>query len=198
MAQLSYEWKGWDETHACRLFQWFHDDLMEALAQNNMHEIRMCIERILVWGGINKTPKTANMFEYRLPCLLRKLHDRHGVLSRELMDDSISSWTKVLAAYDPKKFCIYDSRVAIALSFLFRNRIWFIPWSYDNDLTNAIQDNVPENDNKYQDYLIYSELVRNADPDNPGKYERKLFMLGGVLKEMNAANPNLWVQAVNW
>lgn len=195
--QLDYEWNGWDEGHACKLFQWFRDDLREALDKKNMHEIQMCIERILSWGGINKNKKIVNMFKNHFSVLLLELHRRNGALDRDLIDMRLPSWTKVLAAYDPEQFCIYDSRVAIALRFLFRKDNWFIPVSQK---TNAglLASTMGRGSEPIETYLDYLDLLRNASPGNPGTYEKKLFMLGGVLTDMYANNPDQWKDATDW
>lgn len=195
--QLVYEWKGWDEVSACKLFQWFRDDLKKALDNQNTHEIQMCIERILSWGGINKTKKSANMFENSFPIFLLELHRRNGNLDRDLIDTRLPSWTKVLAAYDPEQFCIYDSRVAIALRFLFRNDNWFIPSPQRNDARH-LANTIGRGSEPIETYRDYLTLLRNACPGNPGSYEKKLFMLGGVLTDMHANFPNLWAQAAQW
>lgn len=196
--QLAYKWKGWDETSSKKLFQMFHEDLRNALDNNVNPEISLCIERILAWGGINKNKKNAKMIDERFPNMLRKLDTQDGNLNQEDIDDSLPSWTKVLAAYAPDKFCIYDSRVAIALRFLIRDKEWFIPEPKGQN-TQAAADALG-NDNSLsaeQSYREYLDLLRNASPDNPGKYEKQLFMLGGVLAEMCATDPPRWNKALN-
>ena len=195
--QLVYEWKGWNEKNAIRLFQWFHEDLRMVLDKNDMPGIRLCIERILSWGGINKNKRNAGMFDDRFPKLLKQLDVQEGVLTANVIDARLSSWTKVLAAYAPDKFCIYDSRVAIALRFLFRDKDWFIPNPQGKNVQNTA-DKLGKGADPEGSYREYLTLLQNANPNDPGKYEKKLFMLGGVLAEMYAQNPNLWNQASNW
>lgn len=196
--RMAYEWKGWNEKNANRLFQWFHEDLKKALdKKNDKRGLKMCIERILSWGGINKNKKNANMFDKRFPKMLKQLDMQHGVLTTNVIDTRLSSWTKVLAAYDPSQFCIYDSRVAIALRFLFRDKNWFIPDPQGKNVKNAAN-KLGKGGDPEGSYREYTTLLQKASPDNPGKYEKKLFMLGGALVEMYAQDPNLWDHAANW
>ena len=200
--QLAYKWKGWNENNAVKLFSWFHKDLRAALDKDDDHEISLCIERILAWGGINKNKKNTKMIDERFPEMLRNLDIQDGNLNQEDIDDSLPSWTKVLAAYAPDEFCIYDSRVAIALRFLIRDKEWFIPYPYGQNTMAAYKELKKIFDKKNwltpkESYWEYLDLLRNASPDNPGKYEKQLFMLGGVLAEMCATDPPRWNKALN-
>ena len=102
----------------------------------------------------------------------------------------LSGWTKVLAAYDNTRFWIYDSRVAIALSFLYRDINWYIPPANDQggkhpqlvNIINAInsrREGMGTTLSPEDSYCLY--LRRMGETQNPCHIEKLLFMLGGFL-----------------
>ena len=101
-----------------------------------------------------------------------------------LIKDKLSSWTKILAAYDPNRFWIYDTRVAIALCFLDPYE-WFIPGNggRENRIGGVLIE--AQAKNQKDSYNEYLSLLRNDQiaPWMRGHYEKQLFMLGGLLEE---------------
>lgn len=122
----------------------------------------------------------------------------------------LASWTKILAAYKPDEFWIYDSRVAIALRFLnqFLRKTytptryeseWYTPAPKTSDgdgdtrkLQKIIGEGAYASANRrihasrcYQDYC--NLLKKN---NNPSLLEKKLFMLGGLLNDLSELNAN--------
>ena len=225
--RLIYNWKEESETDAVFRFQRYHACISEALQNDSHSQLKCCIESILAWGNISVAKETRERYSAILfglnafgrsrftitvgeqeltidpscPICYEFIKTTSGKLNRPKNNPPtrLSAWTKILAAYDPTRFCIYDSRVAIALRFLFRGDKWFIPDQYNNNNHTiplaATIGRGTEPEESYRDYLT---LLQNACPGNPGTYEKKLFMLGGVLTDMYANNPNLWIQASGW
>lgn len=104
---------------------------------------------------------------------------------------TLSSWTKILAAFDTRRFWIYDSRVAIALSFIYANEhIWFIPGANNaeanrlrGEIIQARGNNAGNPTDSYRLYLEKMRGIRNGNPVNRRHYEKKLFVLGGLLTD---------------
>lgn len=109
----------------------------------------------------------------------------------------LGTWTKVLAAYDPRRFWIYDARVALALRFLHvDNYSWYMPNPYSPYITELVSNSHPNhqlnNDDataldSYRQYLtllLSQELNGNHSKIRTAShFEKRLFMLGGVLRD---------------
>ena len=112
----------------------------------------------------------------------------------------LSTWTKVLAAYDPTRFWIYDARVALALRFLsniengLEHYNWFIPASrqYLHEMTVLLNADLDvaapkESYQKYISLLLCQEEDRasaNRIIKTASHFEKRLFMLGGKLRDL--------------
>ena len=104
----------------------------------------------------------------------------------------LSTWTKVLAAYDPTRFWIYDARVALALRYL--GYRWFIPESRSHlkIMATIINEETPNLVNEYNSYNKYLSLLlqQETQRDSAAKiiqtashFEKRLFMLGGAIRD---------------
>ena len=118
----------------------------------------------------------------------------------------LASWTKVLAAYKPDKFCIYDSRVAISLRFLnillpvdkrFARGDWYTPAPNKDDDTKNLQKGIGPGVNTefatttkyasacYQEYCNFiNNQIINDRTIAPKYFEKRLFVLGGLLNDL--------------
>jgi len=116
------------------------------------------VAAIMEWGGINRnthdeindyiynlnpdnfpidaehrgiSPYSYHMFLWNLSLGQRYNPQNPNYARGSASNWRIASWTKILAAYDPQHYFIYDSRVAIALSYialhLSQPVIWIIP-----------------------------------------------------------------------
>ena len=167
--ELKYSWRGKDEDEVNKLFEDYYKELKESVSNRCMDMAEKTITEILHWGGIYR------IREDRITDYANKL------LSGDLeIDDStlLSSWTKILAAWDPEKYWIYDSRVAIALAMLFPEYNWFIPVRRNDSIGSYLRKGyIGEEMTKQESYAKYLEFL--AAVNKPGSCEKKLFMLGG-------------------
>ena len=178
---LDYNWRGNDAKKTDSDFAVFHRLLSMAVKKRDRKKVRDCVVKIVHdWGGIGNYQGLAN----RYPDYLLSLDETKPVGSRE--DTPISSWSKVLAAYKPDDFNIYDTRVAVALRVLIPDFRCFLPPAREcremliRHLGRAGQLSQQET------YTRYMELLHeNGDAL---VYERKLFMLGGLLRLDTATN----------
>ena len=172
--QLEYHWKGLTARATDQKFKEFHNELEAAVRNKKNGEICDVITAIVKWGGV--TIGKRMLAEY--PKKLRALDENEPIGNEK----RLASWTKVLAAYKPKKFCIYDSRVAFALRVLMPEERWFLPLSRK---TGKDRYDRLERKGQLSPRESYKKYMRLLDAtDNRVKYERKLFMLGGVLSKM--------------
>ena len=89
-----------------------------------------------------------------------------------------------------RRFWIYDSRVAIALSFLYADEYnWYIPLANNaeaSDLKDCINNRRGNAGDIEESYRLYLDLLKGMDhgtPERRSSYEKKLFMLGGILTD---------------
>lgn len=119
-------------------FASFHDPIQHV-------ETTEPVKRILDWGGIDRNvdQEIADYAYYvNHIAMVNGLVEVLSLAQKHRPEETrrapgritnwrISSWSKILAAYDPKRYFIYDSRVAIALSYislqLGLDVIWSIP-----------------------------------------------------------------------
>lgn len=97
--------------------------LSEALEDNNNLGLTQVVDDILRWGGITNRTKLVKDLSKAIRDIKRdNIPDTEiDVILRKAKNQSswrIASWSKILAAYKPGVFFIYDSRVAIALSHM--------------------------------------------------------------------------------
>ena len=173
---LEYEWKGKNGQETDSLFREFNRDLTNAIEGGIINEIYNVIVQIIhVWGKIINYSASAARYSNAI-CNL----DENDPIGTEIR---LPSWTKVLAAYNPKKFCIYDSRVVVALCVLFPEVKWFLTDS-GNDQVKQIISFMKRKDSERlsapESYKKYMELLN--DSKDKVNLERQLFMLGGLLQ----------------
>ena len=175
--RLAYCWHGHDETATDRQFEDFNQRLTRAVRRRNpdLELIRgIIVEIVHVWGGINNYTG----LEARYPGLLLELDEENPVGTQAVTP--VSSWTKVLAAYKPEMFNIYDSRVAAALRFLIPDTRWFLPAPRENRQALFQYMGRRGQLSQRESYALYMELLHETG--DPLGYERKLFMFGGLLR----------------
>ena len=174
--RLVYRWQGQGEAETDRLFAECHRRLTDALRNRHRDLVKACIIDIVhVWGGITSYQRLAD----RYPDLLFHLDESNPVGPQSLTP--LSSWTKVLAVYKPEKFSIYDSRVAVALRVLFPQIPWFLPPARANRallMLHLARRGGPEL-SPQETYARYLDLLHETG--RPIRFERMLFMLGGLL-----------------
>ena len=102
-------------------FNTYSQWLRRALARKDMSSCEDSIACILDWGHVYH-PDHPPLFRKGLMNIQKNsISDLKTVLENgqnQKNEDIISSWSKVLAAYKPGILFIYDSRVALALSYL--------------------------------------------------------------------------------
>lgn len=225
-SELSYDWMEENEIDVIKRFRHYHSCITEALRNDSEIQLDCCIESIVTWGDAPVKKQTRKRFASLLQALNVMGDDAFPVTfedQRLTVDPScpicyefvkistgnvnrpesnpptpLSSWTKVLAAYAPERFWIYDSRVAVALCFLYRDVNWFIPSPHNKAADNLkkVIDKDRLSDLPEKSYKKYLELLK--DVRNQGRCEKKLFMLGGVLRDRFAADNTLWSKAMHW
>lgn len=169
---LVYRWNGKGEEETDREFAEFHRRLEAAVREKRTDLIRdLVVEIVSVWGGIAAGRRLVR--EY--PPMLLSLDEDEPIGD----ETRLATWTKVLAAYRPGKFCIYDSRVAVALRVLFPEKRWFLPAPRENRSALCGYLGTDGQMTPRESYAEYMRLL-NATGE-PVRYERMLFMLGGLL-----------------
>lgn len=219
--KLEYKWppqrRTPNEKEVIKKFTEFKRDLDAALDRNSGSDekIKDCLINIVSRWGHVKLPRNGKYCK-RYLSLLKELHARKNNFSSFVfprtktifcrinplcpisyinMNDPLtrlSAWTKVLAAYDNKRFWIYDSRVAIALSFLYKDINWYIPQANDRNGEHPQLVNIINEINHRREgttilspedsYCLY--LRRMGETQDPCHIEKQLFMLGGFLGDM--------------
>lgn len=176
--RLVYCWRGMDAEATDHQFADFHQRLTRVVRRRNpdLELIRgIIVEIIHTWGGISNYTGLAD----RYPRLLLELDEDHPVSSPSVTP--VSSWSKVLAAYDPEQYNIYDSRVAAALRILIPDTRWFLPVPHGEN-RQALFGYLGRRGQLSQadSYALYLEMLHETG--DPLGYERKLFMFGGLLR----------------
>ena len=200
---LEYNWFGWDNESTNELFRLFHNDLIKAIEnnvqQNNTYRLKNCITRILKWGGIT-TPGAlseryakmiTNVWSFSPPEQPSEI-DYNRIIGEE-DETPLSSWTKILAAYNPEAFCIYDARTGVALRYLTEEN-WYLPHytrTYNKAIKKIIRfyngtSKTPNQLSHRESYKKYMKFLEETH--DPVGYERKLFMLGGLLQFNDSQN----------
>lgn len=177
---LTYRWKGRSASDVNELFSQWNRDLNEVLSSHvsrnqKASKLEDIVKKILRWGGIHR------FSDNRLNHYVNKILD--GKFEGQEIDEDtlLSSWTKILAAYDPVKYCIYDSRVAIALKILVPEYDWFIPRRRRDDVGSFLRKQYVNPLTEAESYKKYLDLLSSVDAQRRGLYEKKLFMLGGKI-----------------
>ena len=210
---LAYSWYdrisgiNYTEDGVNDLFSRYNNRIMKAIC--DLDSLQKIISEIFDWGIPNVGEATRACLATRYSALLQKIHQESNednrvecVIGRLGKDTPLSSWTKVLAAYDPNRFWIYDARVALALRFLSKYAAlsyngWYMPTpgsAYIEELAKAINDGHLNTRrvkmrSSYQNYL---ELLQMQEPDRgsttsntntASHFEKMLFMLGGAIRD---------------
>lgn len=175
--RLAYCWRGMDAEATDHQIADFHQRLTRAVRRRSpdLELIRgIIVEIIHTWGGISNYEGLAD----RYPRLLLELDEDHPVSTQAVTP--ISSWSKVLAAYDPERYNIYDSRVAAALRFLIPDTRWFLPVPHGAN-RQALFGHFGRRGQLSQadSYALYLDLLHETG--DPLGSERRLFMFGGLL-----------------
>lgn len=205
--RLKYEWDGEDEASVNERFNNYNTRMRAYLGKRNKKCLDCLLHEIISeWGGIHGLkPQTYSRYLDILQGLWTHKNSETCFQTRKSnlsidpacpicasSDTHLSSWTKVLAAYAPDEFFIYDSRVAIALCVLYKNENWFIPAPKGNNntpspLQNLRQELMQERNGRrgltaHESYKKYLKLLKTVPNGIPRHYEKKLFMLGGLLQ----------------
>ena len=108
-----YDWKGKDELFTTLEFNKYSEELRHAIVSEKTKLIKEAVENILKWGGINQDEDNALSF-------IDPIYDAQKSNSEwdPTNQDNVSSWSKIYAAYSPGNKFIYDSRVALSLSYI--------------------------------------------------------------------------------
>ncbi|MBR4664216.1 MAG: hypothetical protein IKO93_10115 [Lentisphaeria bacterium] len=166
-----------EEEFTVRLFQKFHDAFQKA-AGNKDRIIEIINLIVAEWGGIrnNKPAKIETYANYLISNKLKKLAVTTGIASK----------SKILAAWDPNQYYIYDSRVAIALQTLYFGKYKFsIPNPKTSENRKAeikeITGELKQSAGSRVRYCEFCEGLKNKG--NGNQLEKKLFMLGGYIEE---------------
>ena len=139
----AYEWNGKNEAETVEYFRKLSEQLDSALGADENHRFEVvgnAITAILDWGNISLGENGINQFIEEIQNVNRNYADIQPEDNnfernvREILrrgrngnDWRISSWSKILAAWKPGTFFIYDSRVAIGLSIVKPDVTWAIP-----------------------------------------------------------------------
>lgn len=166
-----------EEEFTVRLFQKFHDAFQKA-AGNKDRIIEIINLIVAEWGGIrnNKPAKIETYANYLISNKLKKL----------AVTTCIASKSKILAAWDPNQYYIYDSRVAIALQTLYFKEYKFNipnPKTGENrkeQIKNLIQE-LKRSEGTRISYSDFCAGLRNTG--NGSEWEKKLFMLGKHIQD---------------
>lgn len=147
------------------------------------------IKEILNWGFGETTDKNRegivekhcnsikNLFKYGKENIDEILFQRKDKLFSKSWEN-IASWSKVLSAFDPDNYFIYDSRVAVALNIISPEE-WYLPEEHGHTIVFALikngQNTRPQ---RKESYKRYCESLRR---EGGRELERSLFMLGKML-----------------
>ena len=180
---LTYRWKGKNAKDVDVLFSQWHNELVgvrTASPKASKGKLASVIDQILKWGGINRL-KAERRDHY-----VEKI--RLGISRGQEIDENtlLSSWTKILAAYEPEEYWIYDSRVAIALKTLVPEYDWFIPTRRNDSVGSFLRNRYTNALTEAESYEKYLSLLSGVDARRRRSCEQKLFMLGGQIT-INAA-----------
>ena len=164
------------------LFQNFNQALHRTVKTGKIIKTANVIADILYWGGINGNKREKLESYARQLYIIDTLSDNGLKVAMEEFyyskQDGIASWSKILAAWEPESFFIYDANVAAALQTLYAGRYrFFLPPSesksvkkyYDNTIKKRGEDEQVD----YHDYCVALQQTGNGI-----HLEKRLFMLG--------------------
>ena len=208
-----YEGNGKNEAKTVVKFSELSDKLTRALhdaEKQHDESVKNAIIAILEWGGITLGDNGIKQFTSEI----QKVHQNSANImfgdnnfdqevteilkrGRNGNDWRISSWSKVLAAWKPGTFFIYDSRVAIGLSIVKPDVTWAIPSARGkNSMFGFVSAAIDRNhaldmSSSYCEYLKFLVQLSNSDkidftsyPDQQSRMEhieKLLFMIPEML-----------------
>lgn len=165
-----------EEEFSIKLFQKFHNALKKA--EKDIDGVVKIINLIVFgWGGIHgNQPGTIRKYANNL--ITGKLQILETVAG-------IASKSKILAAWEPDRYFIYDARVAIALQKLYFDEYKFsIPTPKTSENRKAeikeITGKLKQSRGCRVNYREFCEGLRKTGQGN--QLEKKLFMLGGYIE----------------
>lgn len=208
-----YEWNGKNEAQTVEDFRNLSEQLKSALGVDENHRfeaVKNAINAILDWGGITLGDNGINQFIDEIQNVNRNYaniqpednnfdQEVSEILNRGRNNNDwrISSWSKVLAAWKPGTFFIYDSRVAIGLSIVKPDVTWAIPSARGKNclfgfISTAIERNHALNlPDSYCSYLKFLHQFANSNTIDLASYpdlqsrmahiEKLLFMIPEML-----------------
>jgi hypothetical protein len=171
------------EEGTVRRFHEFSSDLNKAIrvvGPKSEPLLMDCINDILTWGGIRDKHLLIPDFSQAIKNI-GAVTDIGELLTMVRRGSSwrIASWTKILAAYKPGEFYIYDSRVAIALSYISRELGLPCFWRIPSPSEKSKQDNATIHEQQKHIAFVRFEgsLVKTLKVDNPTCYSLYLSLL---------------------
>lgn len=223
---MTYNWKDSDgrindEEETNNLFLHYRNQINERI--NNLDLLEGTenepgpVYKVLDWGLRPRNVRNFRSLNDRYSRLLQRINQERQNQNMDQMDNNLieqalaltdnrttplSSWTKVLAAYNPN-FYIYDARVALALVFLFNTgnaRLengqmynWFIPITPGSRNITRLAREINNGRinragaNPIDSYRTYLRLLLHQNPQSvfhtASHLEKRLFMLGGRLRD---------------
>lgn len=183
----TYEWNGQNADSVNIDFANWHAAMSEAMERHDTAALENIVGEIFRWGGVGS--------ERLKKVYAQRLRDQDTSVGASSVTP-LSSWSKVLAAYAPKKFFIYDSRVAIALKVLVPEYAWFLPRSRQTDgrrqLTACLRVNDRRAKTQAESYRNYLEILPEGQQL---ECERTLFMLG---RNIDVTVAEKWLTRHGW
>ena len=164
------------------LFRNFSQALHRTVETGNVDETVRIIANILDWGGIHgNKPKTLLSYARQLHIVGILPEDAINMAMEEFYyskQTGIASWSKILAAWEPESFFIYDANVAVALQIIYAGRfLFYLPPSESAAVKSYYRDKFNNlGKGEYVDYRGYCEELRQME--NGNRLEKRLFMLG--------------------
>ena len=164
-----------EEEFTVKLFQKFHNALTQA-GGNQGRVIEIINLIVYDWGGIHgNDDNTLNNYAQNLI---------NGTLENVTNFTGIASKSKILAAWNPENYFIYDARVAIALQKLYFNEYRFNiprPQTYSNTGIRNLIDDLEKSQGEPVDYLGFCRSLRTTGRGS--ELEKELFMLGKYIQD---------------
>lgn len=170
-----------EEKFTEKLFRKFHEALKDA-GKNKDRIIEIINLIVFHWGGIRNNQETtiATYANYLITGNLKKLSRITGIASK----------SKILAAWDPEQYFIYDARVAIALQKLYFDEYKFSipnPKTGENrkEEIKKLTGKLKESRGDRVNYCEFCEGLKRTGKGN--LLEKMLFMLGGHIEKNGLA-----------
>ena len=152
-----------NEQETVRLFSSYSIILRNSLERRLTISTEASLGSILKWGGIPKWETLCKKYSKQITALKKEKSIKTALaIGKNGSDWRIASWSKILSAYKPGEYFIYDSRVAIALSYIWlklkKECFWQIPPFF-----------LPEEDKK-----VFKEIKKAISKSKKGKKAKKM------------------------